>query len=43
MAGKKGVQHADSDAGWRLGCLDLCPNLDLKTHTVGVRDRARVR
>ena len=36
MAGREGVQHVDSGAGWRLGCRDLDLNLDPK-------DPARVR
>ena len=43
MAGREGVQHADSDAGWRLGRRDLGLNLDPEIHVVRVRVRVRVR
>ena len=33
MAGREGVQHADRDAGWRLGRRDSVLNLDPKTQT----------
>ena len=33
MAGREAVQHADSDAGWRLGRRDLGLNLVPKTQT----------
>ena len=33
MAGREAVQHADSDAGWRLGRRDSGLNLDPKTQT----------
>ena len=33
VAGREAVQHADSDAGWRLGRRDLGLNLDPKTQT----------
>ena len=29
--GREGAQHADGDAGWRLGCRDLGLSLDPKT------------
>ena len=32
-AEREGVQHADSDAGWRLGRFDSDLNLDPKTQT----------
>ena len=48
-AGREGAQHADSDAGWRLGRHDSGLNLDPTTHTglrtllSDVRRRVRVR
>ena len=33
MDGKEGVQYADSDAGWGLGCRDCGLNLDHKAQT----------
>ena len=38
VAGREAVQHADSDAGWRLGRHDLDLSLDPR-----VRVRVRVR
>ena len=43
VAGREAVQHADSDAGWRLGGRDSGLDLDLKTIRVRLRVGVRVR
>ena len=37
VAGREAVQHADSDAGWRLGRRDLGLNLVLRPRPTDVR------
>ena len=43
MAEREGVQHADGDAGWRLGRCDEGPILDPKTQTHRCAHAAKVR